>query len=152
MLSSAMLRRLQPSHVMQVVAQCLLVEEAYGVRPPITMPITTPITMPGMAVPPATGCRPAQGNAPARHHARFDQGWPVRPHHIPASGVKGGSCHSTDRGGIPSYQREESLALVSRTIPSLRPRRQRPIRVYVLSERRAGHWAGLRAARADTVT
>jgi CRISPR-associated exonuclease Cas4 len=27
-------RRLQPSHVMQVAAQCLLVEEAYGVRPP----------------------------------------------------------------------------------------------------------------------
>ena len=27
-------RRLQPSHVLQVAAQCLLVEEAYGVRPP----------------------------------------------------------------------------------------------------------------------
>lgn len=27
-------RRVQPSHVMQVAAQCLLVEEAYGVRPP----------------------------------------------------------------------------------------------------------------------
>jgi CRISPR-associated exonuclease Cas4 len=27
-------RRLQPSHVMQVAAQCLLVEEVYGVRPP----------------------------------------------------------------------------------------------------------------------
>jgi CRISPR-associated exonuclease Cas4 len=27
-------RRLQPSHVLQVAAQCLLVQEAYGVRPP----------------------------------------------------------------------------------------------------------------------
>jgi CRISPR-associated exonuclease Cas4 len=27
-------RRIQPSHVMQVAAQCLLVEEVYGVRPP----------------------------------------------------------------------------------------------------------------------
>ena len=27
-------RRLQPSHVMQIAAQCLLVEETYGVRPP----------------------------------------------------------------------------------------------------------------------
>jgi CRISPR-associated exonuclease Cas4 len=27
-------RRLYPSHVMQVAAQCMLVEEAYGVRPP----------------------------------------------------------------------------------------------------------------------
>ena len=27
-------RRLQPSHILQVAAQCLLVEEAYGVRPP----------------------------------------------------------------------------------------------------------------------
>ena len=27
-------RRVQPSHVMQVAAQCLLVEEVYGVRPP----------------------------------------------------------------------------------------------------------------------
>ena len=27
-------RRLQPSHVLQVAAQCLLVHEAYGVRPP----------------------------------------------------------------------------------------------------------------------
>jgi CRISPR-associated exonuclease Cas4 len=27
-------RRLQPSHAMQLAAQCLLVEEAYGVRPP----------------------------------------------------------------------------------------------------------------------
>jgi CRISPR-associated exonuclease Cas4 len=27
-------RRLQPSHVLQVAAQCLLVQEVYGVRPP----------------------------------------------------------------------------------------------------------------------
>ena len=27
-------RRVQPSHVMQIAAQCLLVEETYGVRPP----------------------------------------------------------------------------------------------------------------------
>jgi CRISPR-associated exonuclease Cas4 len=27
-------RRLQPSHVMQVAAQCMLVQEVYGVRPP----------------------------------------------------------------------------------------------------------------------
>jgi hypothetical protein len=27
-------RRLQPSHLLQVAAQCLLVQEAYGVRPP----------------------------------------------------------------------------------------------------------------------
>jgi CRISPR-associated exonuclease Cas4 len=27
-------RRLQPSHVFQVAAQCLLVQEVYGVRPP----------------------------------------------------------------------------------------------------------------------
>ena len=27
-------RRLQPSHVMQIAAQCLLVEETYGARPP----------------------------------------------------------------------------------------------------------------------
>ena len=27
-------RRIQPSHVMQIAAQCLLVEEVYGVRPP----------------------------------------------------------------------------------------------------------------------
>ena len=27
-------RRIQPSHVMQVAAQCMLVEETYGVRPP----------------------------------------------------------------------------------------------------------------------
>jgi hypothetical protein len=38
-------------------------------------------------------------NAPARHHARFDQGWPVRSHHIPASGVKGGEL-AIQRTGV----------------------------------------------------
>jgi hypothetical protein len=68
------------------------------------LPVSTPMAILGIVVSPWRSWRRAHGEQPARPPRTLRSGLATGPHHIPASGVTGGSCHSTDRGRCPTYQ------------------------------------------------